>query len=400
MLDLFEKFIGYLNFRGDEFFEKYNIVFGLTRKRLISLTESRIKEMDRMYDNLPFDGGNLFYVMHLLEMQKDYLDINKNKMIDLNMKEGEYLIYTFLSKYLIFKMKYLNYLHKSTTQKLSEFIEEFERSLNIDALMENLEKNPSREAEIILIYYYCTKFMNIPAGDEYYEKVKVLFDKNKNNFDKTEKINIYLTLNTYCIVRIRADIRKYERELFELYLKMLEENLVLGEGEKNIHITIFYNVFALALRLGELEWTKSFIEKYHHKLIPEYRDTMYNFAYAHYYFSSNDFEKALVSINKVNFENYYIKTGARILLLKIYFELKYTESFFSLCDTIKHYLAHDKQIPENVKKTDHEFIVLANKIFRFGLEPDKYNKTDIELEIKNKISSINKEWLLEKLNES
>lgn len=400
LLDLFEKFIGYKNFTGEPFFEKYNTVSGLARRRLINLTESRIKELDKMYENLPFDGGNVFYVMHLLEMQKDFLDINKNKMIDLNMKEGEYLIYTFLSKYLIFKMKYLNYLHKSRTEKLSGFIEEFERSMNIDTFMESIEDNASHEAEIILIYYYCTKFMSEPEQDIYYEKVKVLFEKNKHRIDRTEKINIYLTLNTYCIVRIRSDIRKYERELFELYLKMFEENLVLGEGEKNLHITIFYNVFLTALRIGELEWSKSFIEENHIKLLPEYRETMYNFAYAYYYFSKKEYERALVSINKVNFENYYIKAGARILLLKIYFELNYTESFFSLCDTVKHYLASDKQIPEKLKKTDNEFINLANKIYRFRLERDKYNPADLELEVKSSIPGINKEWLLEKLHEA
>lgn len=400
LLSLIEKFIGYTNFAKNPFLEKYYIVSGLAHKRLLNLTESSLKESDEMYGSLAFDGGDSFYIMHLLEMQKDFLAINKNKIIDLNMKEGEYLLYAFLSKYFIFKMKYFNYRYKSRTEKLSEIIEEFEKAVDLEKFISYLENNSSAESELILIYYYCTKFMNNISNDIYYEKVKLLFRRKKHMISRSEKINLYLTLNAYCIVKIRADDKRYERELFELYMEMFEENLVLGEGETNLHITIFYNVFMLALRIGDTGYAKSFIENNYSKLLPEYRDTMFNFSYAYYYFNKREFEKALVHINKVNFENYYIKSGARILLLKIYFELKYAESFFSLSDTIKHYLAHDKLLPEDVKKTDQKFIILADKIYKYKLEPSKYQLRDIELEITNKMRGTHKDWLLEKVKEA
>src|SRR5205085_12106298 len=110
----------------------------------------------------------------------------------------------------------------------------------------------------------------------------------------------------------------------------IEEKLIIGEAETHLHITIFNNIVELGLRNHEHEWTKSFIDRYTDHLLPEYRETMKNFSYANYYFREKEFEKSLQCMNNVNLENYYIKSGVRNLLVKIYFELKYTESFFSL----------------------------------------------------------------------
>ena len=123
----------------------------------------------------------------------------------------------------------------------------------------------------------------------------------------------------------------------ETYKEMIENKLAIGDDEFYFHITLFNNIVGLSLSNHELNWTRSFIEEYSPRLIPEYKDTMYNYAYAQYFFETHDFEKALEYIGKVNFENHYIKNGSRILLLKIYFELRYTESFLTegiVCTTI------------------------------------------------------------------
>jgi hypothetical protein len=124
---------------------------------------------------------------------------------------------------------------------------------------------------------------------------------------------------------------------------------------------------------------------------------MYNYSYAQYHFYRKEFEKALQHINKVNFENYYIKSGVRILLLKIYFELGYTESFYSLSDTLKHYLSGDKQIPEDRRNVDNNFVTLVNKIYRYTLENSKLGLDELKNEISLSRTGTHKEWLMEKI---
>ncbi len=396
---LVEKYLAVSLFHKNELYEKYLTISALLKKSQYNLTESNMKEADNLFSASMFDGGNIFYIMHLIEMEKDFLSISKNKLINLNMKEGEYLILSFFSKYLIFKMKFYNYSYKLGTEKLSEFIDEFEKSINIENFVKYLESRHETFIEIILIYYYCTRFMKDLSADSYYQKIKPLLKKNKGSIVRTEIINIYLTINAFCVAKIRSGDSSYEKELFGIYKTMLDEKLVVGENEMYLHITLFNNIVTLALKLGETEWTKSFIDKYSGELLPELRDTMYHYSYSNYFFRKKEYEKAMEHINKVNFENYYIKSGVRVLLLKLYYELKYTESFYSLCDTIKHYLANDKLIPEDKKNSDYELVILSNKLYKYSLEPGKSNLKDLVKEISNSSAGGHKRWLLEKINE-
>jgi len=399
LLELIEKYLAYSFISKNPSLEKNFRTAALSDKGLSGLVESSIKEADKLFKNFKFDGGNIFYLMHLNEMEKDFLAIRKNKLINLNMKEGEYLVYAFLSKYLIFKMKFYNYKYKLGTEKLSEFVEQFEKSINIESFVKHLENISSPYAEIILIYYYCAKFMSEPGDSRYYNKTKALFAKNKNFLDRTEIINIYLTFNGYCIAKMRSGESRYEKDLFELYKSMIEEKLILGEGEQYLHITIFNNIVTIGLRLNELEWTKNFVEEYTFYLIPEYKDTMYNYSYSQYYFRKKEFEKSLECMNNVNFENYTIKSGVRNLLLKIYFELKYTESFFSLSDSMKHYLSNDKMLPEDKREQDFNFILHTNKLYKYYLDPSRGKLGNIKSEIIEKSPGAHEGWLHEKIEE-
>ncbi len=399
LMNLIESYAAYSYIDNDKYYRKFFRTVGLAMIQADSSVESSIKEADKLFSDFKFDGGNIFYLMHLMEMEKDFLAIRRNKLINLNMKEGEYLIYAFLSKYLIFKMKYYNYRYKLGTEKLSGFIEEFEKSINLESFIKFIESSPTAEMEIILIYYYCTKFMSDISADSYYSKVKLLFEKNKNNLNRTETVNLYLTFNSYCVAKIRQGSKEYVRELFDIYKKMFEENLAMGESETHLHITIFYNVVSIALNIGETEWARSFIENNHKKLLPEYEETMYNYSYSLYHFHRKEFEKSLECLNKVNFENHFIKTGVRLLLLKIYYELRYTESFISMCDSIKRYFTGEKQVPADIKISSVEFINIAAKLFRNINDSSKEKLLDIQNDIEHKQLGLNKDWLLEKLDE-
>lgn len=399
LLYLIERYLALNSINKTPLIEKYLVISGILKKRLFSLTESNLKEADRMFNNSKFDGGNLYYIMHLIEMEKDFLSISKNKLINLNMKEGEYLIYSFLSKYLIFKMKYYNYRYKLGTEKLSNFIEEFEKCINFENFIKYIEASSEPINNIILIYYYCTKFVSDLGAESFYRKVKSLLNTYKDLISRTEIINIYLTFNAFCVAKIREGNSSYERELFELFKEMVEQKLYLGEGEKYMHLTIFNNIVSLGLKIGELEWTKFFIDKYSTDLLPEFKDTMFNYSYSQYYFRRKEFEKALEHIKRVNFENYYIKNGVRFLLLKIYFELRYTESFISLCDSIKHYLAKDKLLPDDKKNSDNKFVNLVSKLYQYVLEPEEQILDDINTEVLKGLLGTHSEWLKEKIRE-
>jgi hypothetical protein len=409
VIRLTEKYLIAQSLEKDKLLEKRLLISSLTKKNLFSPAEHAIREADKLYDVSLFDGGNTYFTKHLIEMEKDFLEISRNNLITLNMKEGEYIIYTFLSKYMLFKMKLYNYRHKLSTQATSAFIEEFEKRVNLDDWMKYMERsgggsgNSSAE-EIILIYYCTTKFMGDLSDDNSFNKALALFYKNKPMIDKTETVNLYITFTGFCAVKMSKGAKEYTETLFELYKRMFEENLVIGENEKYLHITIFNNVVTTALMLRKMEWTKTFIEKYTPMLLPEYRDTIYNYSYAWYYFSAGEYEKSLEHLSKVNHENYWIKARSRILQLRLYYELNHVESFFSFHDSLKHSLKTNKELPASGKENDYTFVSLLGRLARIKFAVGDQSGIDklranLEEEARQNLKGQLREWVLLKIKE-
>ena len=74
-------------------------------------------------------------------------------------------------------------------------------------------------------------------------------------------------------------------------------------------------------------------------------------------------------------------------------------SFFSLSDSIKHYLSNDKMIPEDKKEQDYNFIMHTNKLYKYYLEPSLDKLENIKSEIIEKFPGGHEGWLLEKVEE-
>lgn len=403
VLNLIEKYLVVKEIELKPLQEKYLLTLSLSKRRLLKPAERSIREADEIYDDSLFDGGNMFYIKHLIEMEKDFLEIHRNNIINLNMKEGEYMIYTFLSKYMLFRMKLANYKHKRGSQKTSEFIEEFNSRVNLKQWVEYMEQQGGWENEIIAIYYYSTVFMDDINDDASFNKALGLFYKNKQKLSVTETLNLYLTFTGFCAVKMARGESAYIETQFNLYAKMDEESLIMGEGEEFIHITIFNNMFHTALMLGKLEWAKSFIDEYTPKLLPEYRDTMFNYAYAWYYFTAKDYEPSLEHLGKVTLENTWIKSRTRLLQIRLYYELGHTESFFSFHDTFKHFLKNDKEMPEYSRQSDNTFITILNKLakikFSIGNEPQAEQLQKIRNEVENNLKGTLKDWFRLKIAE-
>lgn len=411
ILRLIEKYFIVKNLEGNKLYEKYLLINRLSKKELTKPAEQNIREADRLFEDAMFDGGNIFFIKHLIEMEKDFLEIAQNNFIGLNMKEGEYLINTFLAKYMLFKMKFNNYRHKLGTEKISGLIQEFDKRVNFDGWMSFIEAEGGDINELILIYYYTTKFMSDISDEESFDKAMKLFNKHKSKIDVTETTNLYLTFTGFSTVKMAQGEKRYREIQFDLYNKMFEENLLVSEKEPNLHLTIFNNVVSTAMLLDKYEWSRNFIEEYTPKLLPEHRDTMYNFAYSRYYFGIHEYEKSLEHLSRLTPEHHWIRSRARILQLRLYYELGHAEAFFSLYDSLNHLIKNDSQLPAGEKENDTAFISLLNRLARikFSVEEEKTGAAGMQAialkleEIKNlavqKLKGHLLEWILLKTTE-
>ena len=83
--------------------------------------------------------------------------------------------------------------------------------------------------------------------------------------------------------------------------------------------------------------------------MPEYRENMKNYSYARLYFEKGQFDEALNFLSKVKYDNFALKYDIRVLMLRIYYELHYTEEALSLIDTFRHFIAENKSLSQQKK---------------------------------------------------
>jgi hypothetical protein len=195
-----------------------------------------------------------------------------------------------------------------------------------------------------------------------------------------------------------VDEKKYSRMLLEVYSDQLKAGLYSESEGSPLSQNIFRNIIINALKLGEYDWTERFIKQYFPKLPAGSRENMYNFSYSLLNFEKKNFEDALNYITKVKYDTFVFKFDIKVLMLKIYHELNYTEQEISMLDTFRHFIIENASISEFIKYIHLNFIRFLHEIIKVKNGNKEINPNRLKKEIIN--SSVrNKEWLLEKTAE-
>jgi Tfp pilus assembly protein PilF len=174
----------------------------------------------------------------------------------------------------------------------------------------------------------------------------------------------------------------------------LERAVLLENGQLSRYA--FKNIAGIAIRLGEFDWTASFLEKFSPTVEASHRRnyTDYNLAKLHH--ARRDYAKAMRLLHKVEYEDVFLNLDAKVLLLKIYFEQGETEALESFIQSFQRFLQRkSKELGyhrENYLNTLH----FANKLLTInGL--DKVEKERLRSEIIGAKALGEREWLLERL---
>lgn len=275
----------------------------------------------------------------------------------------------------------------------NDLIDSVEKSFNIEKLISLIEKNKNIHPQIAL-HYYWLKIHKNPENTEYYFLLRDLFYNNLSEMDREEKSILFNFLINYCIQRFNID---FMRESFELYKKMIEYSAYSESENEYMQILMYRNLIQTCISLGETKWLRNFLSTYNEILSPNYQEDMKHLSYAYLYFTEKEFEKALVSISKINNEVFIFKADVRNLLLRVYYELEFFEQAYSLVDAFKHYLSKSKEISQVSRIVHNNYLNFYHRLLKIRTGNSKEHPEFVKsgLEVENKI--INKKWLLEKL---
>lgn len=269
--------------------------------------------------------------------------------------------------------------------------------LDLDKIRSFLSENKYEYFEIAELFIIHIKLLLDYENEQLYEKFRNILAKNMDKLSRWGKYNMYLCMENTCIRLQAVNETKYRQELFNIYREQLDLNIYNSTENGHIAPDMFRNIIINALRLEEYTWAEHYIEKFIHKLHPDYRENMYNFCYALLNFERGNFELSLNDISKVKIDTFVFKFDVKILTLMIYYELGYLEAAISMIDSFKHFIIETTSISDYIREIHLNFIKYLYEIIKLHTKNKTY-ETDVLLnEIKNSRVR-NKKWLLKTVN--
>ena len=392
-LRLLEKFLISEQFKENENFHKILLLRNLRSKEQYRYYEKVSGKFERELEKSTYKDIEYFNIQFLKASESDIYYSQRSK------HEKDHSI----------QQKQNNLDNYYLALKLRDTCEMIVRSkiLKIDysagllnPLIDEVKKNLDQYADNPPIIVYFRIYQMIVNGEHqfYYDALQVI-QENSDSFTKSELHTIYNYLQNYCIEQINKGQRQFLKDSFILYKDQLNKEL-LTDSMGFLSQWHYKNIVTAGIRLEEMDWTFDFIEKYKERLNPEVVNNAYTFNLASYYYSTNQLEKVLDLLVRVEYTDIRYNLGAKSLLLRTYYDLEEYEALVSLTRSFSQYLSRNTLIPESRKKAMSNLVRFTNRAFQIKSNLDfvSKNKSRKELEKleKEMVASpniINKDWL-------
>lgn len=266
-------------------------------------------------------------------------------------------------------------------------------------IIENIEKNISavkKEHPVIYMKYLILKTITDPENYIHFTNLKKFLLKNIEKMNHDVRAYIFGALTNYCIIRCNSGDVKFKIERYKIYDLMEKSGMFVTD--KYINYIDFLNLVFASLEVGKINSAEDYFAKYRNLIIPELKsDTLY-LAQAQIHYYKKKFDSAIRALNNVSYYNAYFYLRAKVLLTRIYYEMKETEPIDYIIDTAKHYVKRKSKYTALNGELYNKYFLYLKKLI--GLDADDKEKIDnIKFSILNDTNVMGKEWLLNKITE-
>lgn len=405
MLKLLEEFLAYIRYSNDPITEKKYLLKELEQRKLVTLFNRHIRESEQLLEK---EGSiNNFYFLNRFDIESAKFDYfistdRQDKSGDVLGKQGEYLANFFLMNGLNILQEMNEYNEVLNYQYDSNLLEKLFRNLNVDDFFSELKKAGYKYYPLLEIYYCLYRFSQNYSSNDLFDMLKNSVFRNLEKFDENERKNVLLALESCAVSRIRLGIKNGQEDLMDVYEHMLSGLYFSGKEKKYMQANLFRNIFYTAVMLKKLDWAERFAGDYADFLLPEQKPDMINYTRAMLCFEKKEYLNALEFISKVNYTFFVFKYEAKILSLKIHYELESFEPALSLIDSFSHFLSKNKIVSVSNKEPFMNFLKFLKLLIRRKSQPE--NGTELAVsELLNQAESmehfISKRWIVEKIKQ-
>lgn len=263
--------------------------------------------------------------------------------------------------------------------------------LPVNEILEALKKTDRGCHDLIrIIYEMYLSFMNYSEARHFRNALNI-HKKIKSSLSDEDNQYVYLLFITYCINQTHFRKPGFYKHLFRIIREKLNDGYFTELTENNFPVNNFRDYVFIGLRVGEIEWVRSFVKNYSHYLPPEYRRDDVLIAEGLIAEKERKYEEALMILNKVRKKNYLHYTDSSFNKLKAYYELRYYVEALVEIERIKKYFKSNKNIPEIFLKKYSPYLKDIEILFKYS--EGKIDATDLKLYFKKSGKVLENNWV-------
>ena len=266
-------------------------------------------------------------------------------------------------------------------------------------ILQYIEKGDFEDIPAVILYYRLLLLLisEKEKEEKHYWNLKKTLEKFENALPLSELQQLYTAVFNYCNKKLKSGNEAYLQEIFDWYKVMLRKGSLITNGQITPYIH-FRNIVMAGLRLGQLDWTAQFIEQYESFIAEEVRQNMVLYCRAALFFYKKDYAKSLEFLAQFELKDFFYYIEHKLLLVKVYFELKEDEALENLLHSFRIYLHRKSNLPPHLKQSYHNFARLTEKLYKAQFLPN-FDAQILHDEIAATAVLTDKEWLLEKILE-
>ncbi|HND89718.1 MAG TPA: hypothetical protein PK971_15400, partial [Saprospiraceae bacterium] len=265
----------------------------------------------------------------------------------------------------------------------------------IEEILQHLQGHPVEDTPELALYYYSYLTLHEPENTEHYFQLRRLLGQFGALMPQKESIELYDSALHYCIGRGNRGDRPFLQEYFDLFDDALRKGVFIVNNQ--IALWRFNNVVGAALSINKLDWAEHFVQQYKDYIPAESRENTYTFNLARVYRFQGKYEQVLELLRNVEYEDIGYNLISKMMLTITYYELDAFDTLASFLESFRVFLSRQKNLPQPRRKSYLNLIKFVRRLTRL-LPGDKAAVAKLREDVmREKASTVNHEWLLEKI---
>ena len=358
------------------------------RRNLPKHFQKTIKNVDELLDQDSLRHDDYFNNKYdqLLEQQKFATTFKRTDEFKLQ-EITDILDVTFITKKL--KQTCLLFSHQAVYKK------EYDFGL-LEDIIKHIEEKNLLDIPAISVFYYYYQALTQEGHLNYFQKFKNLVFLHDKKFPPQELRDLYLFAINYCIRQLNQGQINFAQEGLELYKEGLKKGFLFEN--KKLSRFAYNNIVAMALRVKDYDWAVEFIETYKGDLARRYRESTWMFNLARLEYERNNYDDALIYLQKADFGDLVNNLIAKTILLKIYYELGEFNLLDSHLESMKSFIR--RKTASGYHQTNYLNIIRYTKKLLNTNFYDRTKKEILQKEIEGEEILTERKWLLKQVEKS